>query len=190
MMPFALVCLLPLLAVGCSGAEVASNQSNPISALHQIGQSGVGEVSSNSAVAGPLELFDKGQPALPGPLRVIQFGMDPASARAGVEGVRDPEVPVFESSAGGADLLGGQLPMADGVGFTVIIRESKVVEIDVSIPAEGARKHLAGLWGPGQEAVVDGLRSIVWRDEASGLEARLFEADEDKSVVKFLKQAK
>lgn len=181
------VATIVLIVGGCSGGDEPENRSNPVVASQQIGQQSVGELHAPD-VNGAGPLFVRGTPALPGALRMIQIGMDSASARAAVELVRDPEVPLFESTADGAELLGGQLPGLDGVGFTVIIRGSSVAEIDVSIPAEGARERLVGLWGKGRVEDSDGLLSVVW-DGAPPLRVKLFELDDDKSVVKFLKQA-
>jgi len=180
--------LLIALLGGCSGVEVTSSQSSPVPATHEIGTQSVGELAAADADT-PVAVFTKGPPALPRALRVIQLGMDASSARAAVELVRDPEVPLFESDAEGADLLGGQLPSGEGFGFTLIIRKSKVAEIDVSIPADGARERLVGLWGPGEDARIDGLDCILWRDGRAGVQARLFVSEDDKSVVKFSKQA-
>ena len=186
-MLFAPLAAALLFLAGCPGPEVPSNQSQMVPASRQIGEQGVGELSPPELMAaGPL--FVKGAPALPGALRTIQFGMDPGSARAAVELVRDQEVPLFEQHLEGAELLGGQLTSVEGVGFTVIIRDAKVVEIDVSIPAEDARERLVELWGEGREEGADGLNSLVW-DAPSGIEVSLFELDDDKSVVKFLKRA-
>jgi hypothetical protein len=187
-MVFIRISLLAFLFGGCAGVEETSQRSKPVEATQQIGQQGVGEeVSPEIPGTGPL--FVRGAPVLPAPLRVIPLGMDSASARAAVELVRNPEVPLFDSSEGEVELLGGQLPGVEGVGFTIILRKSAVAEIDVSIPAEGARERLTDLWGKGREEDVDGLLAVVW-DGADQLQVRLFDLEDEKSVVKFSKHAK
>ena len=175
------------LLVGCPNTESSVQKSVTVEATREIGQTGVGHPSVVEE-ATVEAVFSGSTPRLPAALGALQFGMEVGSARAAVEISRDPEVPLFELDREDTLVLGGQLPNALGTGFSVILKDGVLAEVDVSIPSDDALSKLEGLWGPAEKDLKN--NTVEWKNTEKGLRVVLFNDPETKAVVKFVKQAK
>jgi hypothetical protein len=177
-----------LLLQACSSVEPTVSRSTPVSSSKQVGTVNVGEVLVKPDLK-VSEVWSVGKVSLPEKLRIFTFGMDAMMVRLGAEQVRDQEIPLFELDAEAADMVGGQLLGSKGFGFTLIIRDQGLQEIDVSMPKDEAREELEALWGKASLGSVDGVEQVFWVNPELGVKAVLFLSDEDRAVVKFSEYA-
>lgn len=168
----------------CSGDPEETLRSTPVAPTRDLSSPAV-VVPADSPLA---PFVSAGVPLWPtGMLGRMSPGLALDEVRSVAEAIRDPHRPPPERSPGvGVIAVSGQLVGFEHVAFVALVRDGRLVSLDVSARANLWDGVLADAWGPGVEGTLkNGLPTVTWVNPASGLVVTQTRSENGLTVVKW-----